>query len=138
MARKKPYHKHDVVIGRIFAFVRVLPMEVIIYVECRCFFFERNLLFSRTEGLSGYDYELKTKNEKYKFSNYLCPILTNRAKISDQSINVNEYRVSYRFLEAKPIGVFVIILDYKIIRRWIIDAVFVVLGCPMEVKPHNA
>ena len=94
---KKPYHKHDVVIGRIFAFVCVLLMEVIIYVECRCFFFERNLLFSRTEGLSGYDYELKTKNEKYKFSNYLCPILTNRAKISDQSINVNEYRVSFLF-----------------------------------------
>ena len=70
--QKKPYHKHDVVIGRIFAFVRVLLMEVIIYVECRCFFFERNLLFSRTEGLSGYDYELKTKNEKYKFSNFFA------------------------------------------------------------------
>ena len=112
------------------------PHGAIIYVDVVAFSFKENLLFSRTEGLSGYDYELKTKNEKYKFSNYLCPILTNRAKISDQSINVNEYRVV--FLEAKPIGVFVIILDYKIIRRWIIDAVFVVLGCPVEVKSHNA
>ena len=92
MARKKPYHKHDVVIGRIFAFVRVLLMEVIIYVDVVAFSLKETF-YSHEPKANGYDYELKTKNEKYKFSNFLCPILTNRAKISDQSINVNEYRV---------------------------------------------